>query len=700
MILPTVTVYSTVPTLPAPAAVVAAPSEGPADSGSTIPTRNVEDPDSPSRPPVAGDGGEFLRHINGVEAGRMGGHGLEPSIRGLDQNQLSITNDGAFHFGGCPNRMDPPTSHMQLYSYDLVTVSKGYQSVLDGPPAPGGSIQFERINPSFDPEGSSNFKAGGGYISNGSRYEGFFDMSTGSDWGYLRAFGSYATSDRYEDGDGNEIRSAFDQFGGGVIVGRTIDANSWFTLKVENNNVDNAEFPGSGMDAPVTDDWTYQLKGETNLDWGTVKGVKGDVYVTTVDHIMNNFDLRDNSGGMRNREARMDSDTYGGKVMFNSEFDGIKVDFGTDYRDVKRDGNRYDGTVTNFDPSIVQSILWPDTSIKELGFAAEAAIPLGSRLKVTAGLRYAHVRASADRADEQAQVTPMGMMRSANQLYQQYYGVTAQDQRENNVSGLIRLEQGLGDDLTVFGSVSRAVRTADATERYMFNFMGMGGANSWVGNPNLDPEKHHQADLGLKYKGKMSSGSRFVLTASAYYNSVDDFIQLDSARGQDGILVTGPSASVFRNIDATLVGVDAEAELHIGDYWRVNVSGSYTYGENRSDDIALSQIAPFNGRLEVTYDTGKWLAGVRVNAAAEQNRVDDDRTTGSGRDNGRSESWATLDLFSAYNVTQNFQVSGGVTNLFDETYANHLNKTNLEDPAGIRVNEPGRSFYLRGTTTF
>ncbi len=111
ILLPGITIYSTVPMLP---------------------SENLEDPDSPNRPPVTGDPGEFLRHVNGVDAGRMGGHGLEVTIRGMDQNQLNIMNDGAFHFGGCPNRMDPPTSHMQLYSYDKVTVKKGYTTVVDG----------------------------------------------------------------------------------------------------------------------------------------------------------------------------------------------------------------------------------------------------------------------------------------------------------------------------------------------------------------------------------------------------------------------------------------------------------------------------------------------------------------------------------------------------------------------------------------
>lgn len=688
--LPGVTVYSTTPQLPSGGA---GSGNGNDESvlNSNAAATTVADPDSPARPPSIGDGGEFLRHVNGVEAGRMGGHGLEPNIRGLDQNQLSITNDGAFHFGGCPNRMDPPTSHMQLYTYDKVTVKKGYQSVVDGPPAPGGSIQFERVNPTFAPgmEVSTNFKAGGGYNSNGGGKEAFVDMSMGNDWGYIRGFGSYATANNYEDGDGNKIRSSFDQFGGGLILGRTFDANSWITLKVENNNVDDALFPGSGMDAPVTDDWTYQLKGETNLDWGTIKGVKGDIYLTTVDHIMNNFDLRSQSGGFA--EADMESDTLGGKLVFNGETAGITFDIGGDYRDVLRDGNKVTGPNGNYNPVLLSSILWPDTSVKELGLFGEAVVPLSEPTKLTVGLRYAYVNASAGRAD-QATATGPALGRTPNQAYQAIYGANAnKDRTENNISGLIRLEHEVGSGLTLFGAASRSVRTADATERYMANFMGGMGMMSWVGNPDIDPEQHHQADLGMIYKGSM-----FDASGSVYYNSVTDYIQLYS--GQN---VGAPytNASIYKNIDATLAGVEAKVEVRLTHVLRVNMAAAYTYGENRTDDTPLAQVAPLSGRLELTYDDSKLMAGVRVNAAAKQNRIDDG-LNGSNQDFATTKAWATMDLFSSYNFTENFQLSAGITNVFDKTYANHLSKKNLMDPTGIRVNEPGRSFYIRAVTKF
>lgn len=689
--LPGVTVYTTTPQLPS-----SEPADADANSGGSDqpvePGASVEDPDSPARPPVIGDSGDFLRHINGIDASRQGGHGLDPIIRGLDQNQIAITNDGAFHFGGCPNRMDPPTSHMQLYTYDKVTVKKGFQSVLDGPPAPGGSILFERINPAFEPgsEVSSIIKSGGGYNSNGNGREAFVDMSLANDWGFVRGFGSYGAAENYKDGDGNAIRSGFDQFGGGFMLGRTFDSDSFVTFKVENNNVDNAMFPGSGMDAPKTDDWTYQFKGETDVDWGVFRAIKGDLYLTTVDHVMNNFDLRTPPPTAMNMEARTESDTLGGKFLMNGAVNGMTFDVGIDYRDVLRNGKRYADPQTVFDPVTTQSILWPDTSIKETGVFGEGVVPFGELTKLTVGLRYSHVSADADNADEIA----VRSNRSANQLYGAFYGANANAERtEDNFSGLVRLEHEVSAGISLFGTASRAVRTADGTERYIASFMGMMGSTSWVGNPDINPEQHHQIELGTTIRKE-----GFSFKGSAYYNHVTDFIQQYS--GQNIGMVPGvgnfTNVSLFRNIDAMLAGVEAEANLQLSDVWRMSVAAAYTYGENLTDDEPLGQIAPLTGRFEIIYDDTEFMGGVRVNAQATQDRID---AASSMQDFGKTQGWATVDLFAAYNVSETFQVSAGVTNLFDETYARHLNKKDAMGQS-YQVNEPGRSVYLRAVATF
>ena len=60
------------------------------------------------------DIGDFLREIPNVQAVRKGGANLDPVIRGFKYNQLNIQLDNGLRMeGGCPNRMDPTTSHVE-----------------------------------------------------------------------------------------------------------------------------------------------------------------------------------------------------------------------------------------------------------------------------------------------------------------------------------------------------------------------------------------------------------------------------------------------------------------------------------------------------------------------------------------------------------------------------------------------------------
>ncbi|MGD8796006.1 MAG: TonB-dependent receptor plug domain-containing protein, partial [Thiohalophilus sp.] len=100
---------------------------------------------------VPGDGGEWLSRTPGVAGVKMGSHGIDPVIRGQKQNQLNVLLDGAYVFGGCPNRMDPPSAYASTATYDQLTVIKGVESLLYGSGGSGGTVLFERQDPKFEP---------------------------------------------------------------------------------------------------------------------------------------------------------------------------------------------------------------------------------------------------------------------------------------------------------------------------------------------------------------------------------------------------------------------------------------------------------------------------------------------------------------------------------------------------------------------
>jgi len=69
--------------------------------------------------------------------------------------------------------------------------------------------------------------------------------------------------------------------------------------------------------------------------------------------------------------------------------------------------------------------------------------------------------------------------------------------------------------------------------------------------------------------------------------------------------------------------------------------------------------------------------------------------TGSGQDVGETAGYGVLDLSARYRLLRSLVLVAGVDNVLDRTYANHLNRGNLFDPDPTRINEPGRTFWIR-----
>lgn len=639
------------------------------------------------------DSGAYLRNAVGISAGRMGGHGVDPVIRGQQQNQINILNDGASQYGACPNRMDPPASFINMDTYDRVTLLKGYSSVLYGAGGTGGTVLFER-----DPLRLDSWTSRGdvsiGYESNGSSKRASGQGLAGDTWGAVRADATYVDAGNYEDGDGNEVATSYRQRHGGLGLSLTPSATQFFSVDIEQDRVTDALFPGAGMDSPLSDSVKVTAKGILDFD-GRLSRLRFEAYGSLVDHEMDNFSLRPFTA-MRARFVDSTSDTFGGRVIADLRFDDLSLSVGTDMQRNEREARRFDGP-TGATATVLQNLLWPDVAITQVGLFAEGVLSVGEATGLKLGIRYDNVTSNARKADVQARVSPMGggVFLSANNLYQTHYGTTADRRTDHNFAGLVRLEHDVTDLTTLFVGASRSMRSPDATERYLSSFMGPGGVNSWVGNPNLDPERHHQLDVGF-----LSDGGAWGLSGSLYYDRVEDYILRDRARAQTGILTNDTRTTIYRNVRANLAGGELEARHAFAQGWEGSAGVSYTYGQNETDDRALAQIPPVEAHVEVRYTAPNWLVGARVDMAAEATRIDADPTTGSGLDAGHTPSWATLGVFGKYLVTDAVALEGGISNVFDADYAYHLNREDVFSGTSVQVDEPGRSAFLKVSLSF
>ncbi|MGB5442665.1 MAG: TonB-dependent receptor, partial [Gammaproteobacteria bacterium] len=405
------------------------------------------------------DGGELLRNIPGISGIRQGGRGIDPIIRGQTNNRLNILLDGAYVHGGCPNRMDPPTAYTSMNSYDNIIVIKGSQSVIYGGGGSGGTLLFERRTPRFSDDEPYRAEVSAGYKGNSDTQQYGADVAAGSrDW-FIRGIVDYNDANNYEDGDGNTVRSAYTNKEGVIILGYTPSNDTRLELSYEANREEDVLFAGARMDAPYSDNDTTRLRFESGTPVGIFAGVKAELYYSNIDHLMNNFSLRPPPANpMMKMKTPSSSDTGGGRM--SGEIDagnGMVWTLGADYQKNNRDAERFSGAALG----TLQSIIWPDVDLQQTGLFAEFTRPLSDRDSLKAGIRYDHVEASAGRASEKP------LLRSPEQMYVAYNGTTEADSSEDNVGGFLTLEHRLDHGTAVYATLSRAVRTADATERYI-----------------------------------------------------------------------------------------------------------------------------------------------------------------------------------------------------------------------------------------
>ncbi len=630
------------------------------------------------------DTGDTLRDLLGVSGSRMGGHGIDPTIRGLSQTQINVLLDGAYVHGGCPNRMDPPTSYAPAGRYEEITVIRGTQTLEYGGGGPGGTILFERVTDRFDSDKKVRGRLDAGYRGNSDTQDYSADIAVGNQSLFGRLIGSYTDAENYEDGSGNEVRSSFKERGGTVILGYTPSDATRAEVSYDKQKTRDALFPGAGMDSPKSDNETVRLKFDTRDLGGSFPRVKTEFYSSEIDHVMDNYSLRPNRG-MKLR-APSTSDTMGGRLVTEIDSSVGLWKVGIDVQNNDRDAKRFNDTGPQ---PVLNSVLWPGVEIDQTGVFAELTHNLNKRNRVIGGLRYDHVKSDASKAD----LDPPGMLMSPNQLYAIYYdGAQARKDIDHNVGGLLRFEHDLADGAaTLYAGIARSVRTPDATERFIAS-NSMTPSDRWVGNPYLDPEKHHQIELGI-----MMHGERWDTDGSVYYNDVSDYIL------RDRFTADVNNATIYRNIDATLIGGEASLSYRFSDNWRTELGVAYVWAENDTDNRSIAQTPPFEGRASIEYSREKWIAGAGVHAAVKQTRVDLDSSTGipgQGLDVQETPGWVTLDLNTSYEVNDYIALDIGVDNVFDKAYAQHLNRSNAFDPTQVQVNEPGRAAWIKFNAEF
>ncbi|MCD9033542.1 TonB-dependent copper receptor [Luteimonas sp. Y-2-2-4F] len=629
----------------------------------------VTDPRLPRQPVPASDGADYLKTVPGFAVLRSGGTNGDPVLRGMFGSRLNLlAGDGAM-MGACPSRMDNAMSYVSPETYDRLTIVKGPQTVLWGGGASAGTVRFERETPYFDRPG---VRASGSLLAGGNgRSDQVLDASAGAPRGYARFTGNRSQADDYRDGAGREVPSAWRKWNADAAFGWTPDADTVLEASLGTGDGE-ARYAGRGMDGAQFERTSYGLRFEKQTIGGALDEVSANLYYNDVDHVMDNYTLRDPdpSGGMPMPMAsNVAHRTAGGRVALTWRGAHWDLTGGADARDSRHaDRGAMGRGAYRAQPWAV------DARLRQAGVFAELHARLAPDRHLIGGVRL-------DRAEaEDARALAGGMMPVPNPT-------AGQTRRETLPSAFVRYEWTLADlPLHGYAGVGHTRRMPDYWELFSPDRGPDGAANAFAG---LAPERTTQIDLGLRYGGR-----RVDAWVALYAGRMQDYIVFDYLDG-DAMGATTRA----RNADADIRGGEAGVAWRPAQDWKLGGTLSYAWGELAESGQAMPQVPPLEARLDAGYDDGRWSAGALLRAVASQDRASPSLGNVVGRDLGPSAGFAVFSLNAGYRFDERLQLAVGIDNLFDRGYGEHLNlagNSAFGYPAdAVRIHEPGRTGWMK-----
>ncbi len=286
----------------------------------------VTDPKLPRQPVPASDGADYLKTIPGFSTLRSGGTNGDPVLRGMFGSRIALlTNDGALS-GACPSRMDNAMSYIAPETYDRLTVIKGPQTVLWGGGASAGTVRFEREIPYFDRPGCRRRAACWRAATTATTRSPTSAPARRTGTRGCQPTVPKPTTTR--DGNGDEVPSAWRKWNVDAALGWTPDADTVLELNAGSGDAQ-ARYAGRGMDgAQFRRDGVGLRFEKKNID-GVLDAVAANVYRNEVDHVMDNYTLRDPdpaSSMPMPMASNVGDTTEGGRVALTLRAGSLGVD--------------------------------------------------------------------------------------------------------------------------------------------------------------------------------------------------------------------------------------------------------------------------------------------------------------------------------------------------------------------------------------
>ena len=598
-------------------------------------------------------------------------------VRGQKKDNINVTIDGMKIYGACPNRMDPPVSHVLTNNIDYVDINEGPYNVEDFGVL-SADVKIHTIKPEKELHGDVNIGFGSwGY------QKGAFSLSGGTDTVRFLLSGSAETSEQYEDGDGNDFVGQIQrEIDAGKVPAKVqyqdqykdLDAYTKKTLMAKlfwditddqelrlsytANRSDDVLYPSSKMDALWDDSDLYNAEYRVKNLGKYSKKLSFQLYRTKVEHPMSTkYRVM---GAKSYMTHALTTQVDGAKIKNTFDLENHEITTGIDYTLRNWDGGYYKNEVPLAEKYFHS--IW-DVDTKNIALFAKDQVKM-DRFILDMGLRYDDTSITSGNPSQQ-------------------------DNDYNELNGYINGTYHIDEGTKIFAGFGKSSRVPDAKELYWIGSpmptSGGGMMAPQIGTPNLDNTINYEFDMGTE----MQFADTFI-KVKAFYSMLDNFIAYNASKKQNR----------YENVDATVYGFELRGSYIATESVYFDYGMAYQRGKKEQPltgqtGTNMPEIPPFKYNVALNYE---WDETCNMHAEV----VGSASWTKYDKENGEQplDAYAVLNLKATKTFAENFEMIVGIDNVFDTTYAVSntykdliLLPTNNPNDTVMLMNEAGRYFY-------
>ena len=633
--------------------------------------------------PVLADLARALAELPGASVVKNGPLTGIAQVRGVSGDRVNILVDGMDITPACPNHMDPPLHYAASADTESLTLIAGASPVSAGGDSLGATIQARSLRPAF--------QAGEAWQTKGKIDTGFsgandgwnlgLNASTGNRDNALSYAGNFAQGDDLKFAKGTVKDSGYNSQRNKLSYAHGSESGR-FDASVSQHHVSDAGNPALPMDM-IKDD-----ANAVNLAW---EGTLGDTRMTSrvywhdIDHLMDNYSLRPNTGAKMYAPAT--STDIGLVLGGKRSVAGGRISFGAEWLQNEFATSSWTST------GVFSSDILRDATRERLGIYGEWQGVLTGAWSANLGLRSDTVNMNTGNVNASAGGTVAADRAAFNAL--------SHKTTDHNWDWNALFQYAAAPDWGYEVGLARKTRSPSLLERYEWTptnaSAGQADGNTYFGQIGLKPEVAHS--LSAAVKGKTS---RHDYKVAAFYQRVSDYIV------GTPYLYTDPSKAApynvatsyrlqYQNHTAGLYGLDGSWRYDLG-AWRLSALLSYVRGRNLDTDSSLYRITPLSLALQAEHQAGAWNNSVRMRAAQRQDKLATYNLPGLTNELP-TPGYAVFDWHAQWQAAKGVKLNFGIDNLLDKLYYDHLGGVNRisggDITVGARLPSAGRFAFAQ-----